>query len=93
MKLSEGQSKVIRLMQEGWALGSHLTQIGHTRLIERGVLQKHGLGHGAPMEDVNIRTINALVRKKLITKHPNKLVMVQPTRYSLTEKGKETTVR
>lgn len=92
MKLSEGQSKVIRLMQEGWELGSDLGTIGHTRMRETGRLQKHGLGHGHPVEVVNIRTINALVRKGLITKHPNRLVTIEPTRYSLTEKGKETTV-
>lgn len=92
MKLSEGQSKVIRLMQEGWELGSDLDIIGHTGSRETGRLQKHGLGHGNPCEDVKIVTINALCRKGLIKKKPNNYVMTQPTRYSLTEKGKETTL-
>lgn len=89
MKLSKKQARVVKLMQEGWELGSDLGTIGHTVVVETGRLQKHGLGHGDPCERVKIGTIQSLVRRGFIEKLPNMLVMVEPTRYRLTEKGKE----
>lgn len=87
-KLSKTQLNVLRLMSEGWELGSYPIQIGFTRIVEHAVLQKHGLGHGDPMEKVNIRTINALLRKKLIRFPSNPHPMIETTRYWLTEKGR-----
>jgi len=88
MKLSKAQLEVLQKLSEGWELGSSLTQIGFTVEIERGVLQKNGLGCGQPLKDVKIITINALVKKGLIKRLPNPYVRIEFTKYELTEKGK-----
>lgn len=89
LKLSKNQMKVIKLMQEGWELGSDIYYIGRVTQIEKGRLQKHGLGHGDPMEEVKIVTIRALKKKELIQALPNPYPSLEPTRYTLTEKGKK----
>jgi len=89
MKLTENQAKVIKLLQEGWELGVDTDQIGYTRINRTVRLQKHGLGHGEPIETARISTIEALVKKGLLQRIPNPYIMTQPTRYQLTEKGRE----
>lgn len=88
-KLSKNQIKVLKLMQEGWELGSDLSQVGFVGLVERAWLQKNGIGHGAPCEDTKIVTVNSLVRRELIERISNPYRMIRPTLYRLTEKGKE----
>jgi len=89
MKLSQQQIKIIRLLQEGWELGVDTDQIGFTRIRQVARLQKYGLGHGYPIEYAKVRTIEALEKRGLIQKMPNPFIMIKPTRYILTEKGKE----
>jgi len=86
LKLSGLQMHVIRRMQEGWELGSGVYTIGHTRMVAKGVLQKDGLGHGHPMENVKWVTILSLLKRKLITPVSGFHGM---TPYRLTEKGKQ----
>jgi len=93
ISLSKSQTKVMKLMQEGWELGSTITQIGFTILIERAWLQKNGIGHGDPIEDTKIVTVNALIRKGLIKRLPSKSPMIDGHIYRLTEKGKAFRIR
>ena len=88
MKLSSHQTKVLKLMQEGWECGIHICTSGHTQMFERGVLQKNGLGHGSPLEEVKAQTIWSLRKHGLIELIPNDYVMTKPTRFVLTQKGK-----
>lgn len=79
MKVSESQKKVLRLMAEGWALG---TEVG---IYNRAWLQRDGLGRGGPVEYIRSPTVEALCVKKLIVAKrtfPN-------TTWSLTKQGKE----
>jgi len=89
MKLSKNQIKVLQLMQQGWELGSSVGTIGFTVIVRRAWLQKNGIGHGAPIENTKIVTVNSLVRKGLVEKLSNPYVMTQCTLYRLTSKGKE----
>jgi len=83
MKLSKNQNRVIELMNDGWELGSSLSTIGHTRLVERAWLQENGLGKGGKTEEVSILTVKSLVRKNLIEQIDNPYTMSQTTRYKL----------
>jgi len=89
MKLSKHQEKVLRLMGEGWELGTDTYEIGHTGMYEGGRLQKNGLGRGDPIEYCKIVTIDALVRKGLLERLNNPYIMIQPTRYRLTKEGQQ----
>lgn len=88
VKLNIYEEKVLKLVGEGWELGTDLYEKGHTGMCERGRLQKNGLGRGDPIEHCKITTVDALVRKGLLERLDNPYVTIQPTRYRLTEKGK-----
>jgi len=87
MKLSKHQEKVLKLMGEGWELGTDTYEIRHTGLCERGRLQKNGLGRGDPIEYCKIVTVDALVKKGLLERLDNPYIMIKPTRYRLTKEG------
>ena len=88
VKLSIQEEKVLKLVSEGWELGTDIYENGHTGMCERGRLQKNGLGRGDPIEHCKIVTVDALVRKGLLERLDNPYVMIKPTRYRLTKKGK-----
>lgn len=89
-KLSVLQMKVIKLMQEGWACGIFTCTSGHTKIFDRGCLQKNGLGHGFPSESVKAQTIRSLENRGLIQKVGKGDGMVLPIEFKLTEKGVKT---
>lgn len=88
MKLSKDQIEIIKLMQEGWACGIHTCTSGFTKIFNRGVLQKFGLGYGAPIKDVKAVSIYALERKCLIERFGVGDGMIKPIEFKLTNLGK-----
>lgn len=78
-KLSETQREVLRLMADGWELGS-------TGGFEpRYWLQKGGLGKGGETKDIRSTTYLSLLGLGLIEQAAHKFPFVY---YRLTEKGK-----
>ena len=83
MKLSKLQTEVIKLIQEGWELGTY-------RNFKLGIdisLQKNGLGRGGKAKRINANTFWSLVAKGLIEEVPNQSWAASPKRYRLTQKG------
>jgi len=89
MKLSEQQSKMLKLLQEGWELGVDTNTSGHTVIYRTARLQKNGLGHGDPIEYFKVTVVDALRRKCLIQQVDEPTYpMIKPVRYVLTQAGK-----
>ena len=90
MKLSKQQKRIMELLQDGWELGVHTCTSGYTKIFRRAILQKNGLGKGAPLEDAKATSVFALEKMGLIkqTDEPT-YPMVRPTRYELTKEGEE----
>jgi hypothetical protein len=90
LKLNDRQKEVVRLMQNGWDLGSY-TKWDYTK--QDGVLQKGSIGVGSETKKVHMTTIKSLIKRGFIIRHENKYPSINPTKYSLTKKGKEWKVK
>lgn len=77
-------------MQEGWSCGIFTCTSGHTKIFDRGILQKNGLGHGEPLKHVKAQTIRSLENRGLIQEVGKGDGMVIPKEFKLTEKGEKT---
>lgn len=77
MILTKNQSEIVKLMSEGWQLGS-------TNGIEvRTWLQKGGCGKGGESKNVNATSVNALLFRGIIIVdidcYPTKTFKLSPT--------------
>lgn len=79
-KLSKTQIELLRLMNNGWELGSSMT------LNDGCYIQQDGIGKGGKSQSVNSNTLDSLYYHKCITINFESF----PSRhYKLTEKGKQ----
>lgn len=87
MKLSAAQKFVIDLMKNEWGLATNDRFLTTQTYGKRAWLQENGIGRGGKSENINIKTVIALERLKLIKSNPAESGRTH-IQFQLTELGK-----
>lgn len=80
MKTLSNQSEILRLISDGWELGSSSAGSTHQWL------QKGGLCNGGDMVNVHASSLRSLLRKNLICRNPKPERRFWLTRYIIADK-------